>query len=198
MSQLKTVTCPGCSVALPYKPESIHYQTVGIARYGVASAECSEKFSEVLNYERELYGYPPAHRLIVDSYAVQHPPHAEIQAQRNIEERLIRASIQSISIHLLALYCALIKKIELKSIAKVMEKTLTNMANEKVEFKELTPPADLGKIKVDHIENQIIVCAGNLEEYTKVAYAWAESSWDVWKDHHQNIKIVYDKYSRQL
>jgi len=187
--------CPGCKIVLPYKEELQHYQTVGIARYGVVSPECAVIFLEVLNNERELFGYPPAHRLIVDAYAVQHPPHSQIQAKLKIEKRLIDASIQSISIHLLALYCSMVKKMELQSIAKIMDTILSNMTREKVTFELLTPPENLGDIKVIDIETQMLEKNLDIDAYTALAYSWAESSWIAWKVHHVTIKKLYDKYA---
>ena len=195
MASEKKSICPGCKIVLPYKEELQHYQTVGIARYGVVSPECSFIFLEVLNNERELFGYPPAHRLIVDAYAVQHPPHAEIQTKLKIDKRLVDASIQSISIHLLALHCSMVKKMELRSIAKIMDTILSNMARDKAPFELLTPPENLGDIKVIDIETQMLEKNLDLNDYTALAYSWAESSWMAWKAHHETIKKLYDKYA---
>lgn len=130
--------CPGCNVVLSFQDYPADN------RYGVVSPECRAAFDTILALEGERYDYPPAHRLIIDSYGVQHPPHREVQQQLGISERFIKASIQSVAIHLIALYCALEKKMELRSIAAVMDHVLTSMARQGIVFEELQAPADLG------------------------------------------------------
>lgn len=125
--QQKFRNCPGCKVILPYQEGPYN-------RYGINSPECWAAFTELLAQESEHYGYPPAHRLIVDAYAVQHPPHLEHQLALKIEKRLIDASIQSIVIHLIALYAAFEEQKELLAISRIMDRVLTNVNQEKAVF----------------------------------------------------------------
>ncbi len=181
--------CPGCRVVLPitnYPAEN---------RYGVFSPECRELCDAIMARESELFGYPPAHRLVVDAGAVQHPPHYQIQQALGIEKRFVDASIQSVAIHLIALYLALEKKIPLLSIASIMSTILTNATHAGFVFPGLTPPIDLGAIKINDVYQRVFQDSLTLEEYTKIAYEWADSAWHAWSQHHDTIKQWYARFS---
>ena len=179
--------CPGCKSILPYQDYPADN------RYGVHSPECRKAFDEIIAKEG-LNEWLSVHRLIVDSYSVQHPPHSEIQKELGIEKRFVAASIQSIAIHLIALYLAIEKKVELQSIAPIMNKILTTMSHAKKEFEILLPPHDLGAIKAYEV-NQAFTDALTEREYKELAWKWAHSSWHAWKQHHAMIKQWYEKYS---
>lgn len=176
--------CPGCRAEFPIQKDIDQYQTVGIARYGVASPECSYAYCELQNYERERFGYPAANRLIVDAYAVQHPPHREYQQKLGINQRLVAASHQSVAVHLIALYAAFEKNIELLKIAKIMDMILSK----NIEFPELKAPENLGDIRAIDVLHAIKEKELNLDEYTQLAKKWAHSAWDAWKEHHKTVK----------
>lgn len=184
--------CYGCKAVFPI--QNGLDQCAGIGRYGVAIPECLAAFYDIIARECELFGYPPAHRLIIDAYAVQHPRRAEWQKKLNIEPRLIQASIQSIGIHLIALYCAIELKMELSSIAKVMNSILANMGENKFEFSDLTAPEELGSIKVADVRAAFFAKECSIEEYTQLARQWAQVAWDAWKDHHDLIRTLHKKY----
>ena len=109
------VQCPGCKATCEKNSDNSPH------RYGVAAPECWIAFNELLSFERNTWGYPPAHRLMVDAYSVQHPPNLALQKKLNISERFIDASIQSIAIHLIALHFAIVEKVDLVSISKKMD-----------------------------------------------------------------------------
>jgi hypothetical protein len=191
----KTRQCPGCLITLLYQENLDHYQEAGIARYGVTSPECTAAFFEILSKEAQLYGYPPVHRLIVDAYAVQHPPHLEHQLLLKINNRFIDASIQSVNVHLIALYCAIERKIELTAISSVMNLILTNMTKNNAAFEQLEAPLDLGKIRAFDVRNALLEKSLTLEEYTKLGWEWAHAAWNTWSKEHDAIRKCYDKYS---
>lgn len=142
-----------------------------------------------------MYGYPqPAHRLIVDAGGLQHPPHHEIQEKLGIAQRLIDASIQSIWIHGLALYCIFERNMSAKDVVSVMKKTLDAMNKSGHKFSALKPPYDLGKIKALDVRNTVMEKKLTLEEYTQLAKEWAKSVWDAWKDQHREFAQLYENY----
>ena len=102
MSEKESI-CPGCGAIFPegaFPPQ----------RYGVASKECWQAFNTMLAKENMNFGYPEVHRLVVDAYAVQHPQNFELQKSLGISKRFVEASIQSIAVHLIALYISHLKR----------------------------------------------------------------------------------------
>ncbi len=192
---MKTRECYGCKGIYAECPDLEAYATYGVARYGVAIPECMAAISDILVRENQLYGYPRlAHRLIVDACGLQHPPHHEIQKRLNIESRFIDASIQSVWIHGLGLYCILERKMTAKEAGLVMKQTLDRMKELGHTFSELGFPYDLGEIKALDVRNMVMEKELNLEEYTQLAYKWAGSVWDAWKDYHSAIRNLYETY----
>lgn len=187
--------CPGCKAIFPIQDELAHYQFAGIGKYGIAAPECLAAYFDVLAKENELFGYPPAHRLMVDAYSVQHPRVVEYQKSLNIEPRLVRASIQSIVMHLLALYLAIEKKVPLLQIASEMDKILTGMNAQGVEFEELISPDDLGHIKAVDVKKLFFSKPYTLDEYTQLAWDWAHTTWNAWAKHHDKVRTWYKKYA---
>jgi hypothetical protein len=179
--------CPGCKIMLA----ATDYPADN--RYGVSSAACRQAFDEILMQEGSQFGYPAVHRLIVDAYWAQHPPRHAIQQELGISERFIAASIQSISIHLIALYLALEKKVALKEIASHMDRILAHMSERGASFKELMPPEDLGSLRAADVRDMIQEPL-TLDVYEKIAWAWSNAVWDAWKEHHAVIRSLYEMY----
>jgi hypothetical protein len=178
--------CPGCKIN--YMRDDTLTNTFGVVRYGVSSQECQQAFNELLGKEAMEFGYPPVHRLIVDAYAVQHPPHSEYQHALGIEKRFIEASIQSVVVHLFALYLAIEKKIPLLEISDHMSRFITYMDNQKIAWPELTPPDSVGMVMIPDLMN-----ATNAQEYDQLAWQWALSAWNAWSEHHDLIYQLYEK-----
>ena len=197
MNESKFQSCIGCKAIYTLKEHDPMVQAAvgaGINRYGVTSLECIATFVEILAREQEWFGYPPAHRLIVDAYSVQHPPHLEHQLKLGISTRLIKAGVQSVSGHLIILYCIFEKRMDFNSATKVLGRVIANMNALNANFPNLKAPDNLGKIKaidfLKELENQI-----TLEKYTQLAWDWAKEAYDAWKDQHSVIKDLYAKYS---
>lgn len=184
-------TCPGCHTVLPktdYPADN---------RYGVLSAECRQMFDDIILKEEE-FGHS-VHRLIVDAYGVQHPPHADVQEQLHISPRFIAASIQSVAIHLIALYCAFEKKIELGKIAPIMSRVLATIDKQKSSFENLLPPADLGNIRATDVRNKLYAKDAqeiSLGQYEQIIWDWAQSAWFAWKPYHAKVKLWHDQYTK--
>jgi len=174
----KLTQCPGCSARFP-KAEGAEN------RYGVASQECWAAFNQMLAHERNSWGYPDVHRLVVDAYGIQHPQNFELQKQLGIEQRFIDASVQSVAIHLIALHFAIVEKKELKTISRLMSRILSNGAK----FPVLTPPDDLGAITVVDAPY-----GESLEEYSRFAWGWANDAWSAWSAYHPEVKRWIEKY----
>jgi len=165
------------------KNETPFIEGSSVNRYGVSSPECIAAFCEVLGKKQEWAGYPEMHRLFVDAYAVQHPPCIEYQKELGINQRLINASIQSVFVHLIALYLAFEKNVPLRDISKRMAYIFDTGV--KLESMELKPP--------NHLDNIIIIDirkVSNFQEYEKMVWQWAKSAWDAWQEHHTVIEQV--------
>lgn len=180
---LKTRQCPGCHAIYPYQ-EELEQQNVAFARYGVTSPECFEALNQVMAYE---YGYGQPMSMRLDAYGAQHPPHAKIQKELGINERLAAASKQSVVIHLIALYLMIEKKLELPKVSEVMARILTSGVS--LEDEEFTPPTDLGRVTV-----QDVLKATNREEHVKLIWAWSKSVWQAWAKDHARICEIYEQY----
>jgi len=153
--------CPGCGALFP----NIDYPT---HRYLGASPGCWAVFNEVL--AREFNGWSlhaKTHRLTVDAYAAQHPGVPSPQ------------SIQSVAVHLVALYLVLERELGPGWVWKVMgEKT-----KDRDKFVWLEPPASLGKITI-----QDVAKAENPNEHGQLVGQWALSVWEAWSPHHATIR----------
>lgn len=176
-----TRQCPGCKGVYPRNDDLPQHC------YGVISPECWATFNALMAYEFQHLGYPPERRLTVDACGVQHPQNFEVQKQLGIEERLVRASVQSVGRHLIGLYCALEKKIDLLSISAVMAHVITH--GDKLEL--LTPPVHPGIITLADFSPNFTP-----EEYRKFAWKWSHSVWDAWSEHHALVREWYDKYAK--
>ncbi len=155
--------CPGCKAQFPVFDGPTH-------PYIGASEGCWKVYGEVLAKEYGEYQYPDIHRLTVDAYAVQHPGKPS------------RQSIQSVCVHLLALYMAFEKKMAARDITFAMRQILAKEPT----FHWLEPPEDLGSITV-----QDVAKAKNLEEHTALVNEWAKSVWQAWSGHHALIRDIF-------
>ncbi len=180
-----TQQCPGCHAIFPYQ-EDLTQQNVGFARYGVTSPECFEALNQVMANE---YAYDLPMCIRLDAYGAQHPPHAEIQKQLCVNDRLIAASQQSVVIHLIALYLMVEKKIELSKVSQIMARIL--ISGVALEHEAFTPPEDLGSITV-----QDVLKATTREEHIRLIWQWSESAWKAWAKDHQRIRELYEKYGK--
>lgn len=171
MSRLEKVPCPGCKGLFP----DVDGERF---RYGTSSPGCWQAFTILLGHEQSNLN-PIFNRLVVDAYAVQHPQNLPLQKELGIEDRLITASIQSIPVHLLALYCALENKIPYASISLIMSKFLSFHTS----FVPFEQPESLGNVTVEDFSENF-----NQLEYEAFAQSWANEAWQSWKSYHTLIK----------
>lgn len=128
------------------------------------SAGCWKSYGDILAKEYGDFRYMKYHRWTVDAYAAQHPGVPDPRA------------IQSVHVHLLALYLLIERKAEPRFISRVMGQAAQT---QKGKLSWLTPPSDLGKITVVDI-----LGADSPEEHGKRAEAWGRCVWEAWREHH--------------
>lgn len=180
----KTRQCPGCKIILPYQDGLEHLLQAGIGRYGVASPECLSLLEQVTVKDYECGGHAS-----IDAYAVQHPPHAEIQQKLGINSRLIAASKQSVAIHLLGLYLRIEKNMNRDAAGRAMQKVLAS--GYKLENEELDPPVNLGTITVVDVAK-----ATTCEDHLKLSEEWSKSACKAWKNYYPKVQTWYEKYGK--
>lgn len=136
-------------------------------KYMLSSPGCWSVYGVLLSRDYGEYGYPTAHRLSVDAYAVQHPGKPNRQA------------IQSVAVHLIGLYYSLEKGMPPTQVTKAIGRA-TQFSDQ---FAWLEPPASMGPITVVDAAD-----ANGPEEYQRVAKEWARSAWTAWSAHHAMIQ----------
>jgi hypothetical protein len=158
--------CPGCKVVLP--------AFAGPTRpYLGASPACWNVYSRMLGRE---YGDPPrfaVHRMTVATYAAQHPG---IPGRR---------AIQSVNVHLVALYLTRDRKSEPGLISRVMGALISAW---KGKLLRLPLPASLGPITVAGVEK-----AETAQEHVTAVGNWAQCVWLAWEKHHPAIIALADR-----
>lgn len=162
------VKCYGCGALV----ENING---GAHEYIGALPGCWAIFGDILakEYSNPSY-FHPAHRLTVDTYAVQHPGVPS------------RKSIQSVNVHLAALYLAVEKKRDIRQIPKFM----SLMTKEAQDFVWLEPPVPNGIITVLDV-----VKAEDARKHQETVKNWAEDVWLAWETHHSVVKQIVAKYT---
>jgi hypothetical protein len=153
--------CNGCGVEL----ENIEGET---DPYQCSTAACWTTYNQLMAKEFSGPEYFVAHRLTVDAYMTQHP------------SNISRASVQSIWVHLIALYLTLEKQMSSQFVSRVMAK----ITAPKIQFEWLTPPdPNTYKIRVKDLMQE-----NTPEEYTELAIEWAKDVWNAWNEHHTKIR----------
>ena len=157
---MKTM-CNGCGVELVYiEGETDPYQC--------SSAACWATYNQLMAKEFSGPGYFAAHRFTVDAYMAQHP------------SNISRASVQSVWVHLAALYLTIEKQMPSQFVSRIMAK----ITAPKSQFEWLTPPdANSYKIRVTDLIRE-----NTPEEYTEQAKEWAKDVWHAWNKHHTKIR----------
>ena len=162
---MKEMVCPGC--------RGLFSDDGGVAHaYIGASSGCWKVYGEILAKEFGDYKYPAVHRLTVDAYCAQHP--GEPSAQ----------SIQSVGIHLIALYLGLEMRVPLPRITAMMDRLLKKGSP----FKWLKTPEDLGKMTVLDVAK-----ASSFGEHEQLVCAWAKEVWEAWEPHHKTVQVWYEE-----
>ena len=152
--------CPGCGDEL----EVVEGPT---DRYGGSSAACWKRFTEILVREYSSPAHFKVHQLTVDAYMAQHPSQSS------------PAAIQSVWVHLVAIYLALEQQKPLPFIQKVMKK----LARPDIKFVALVPPPGPAALTVGHVWE-----AASAEEHQQRVRLWAGAVWESWGDRQERIR----------
>ncbi len=170
MTQLEP--CPDCRALLPASDGPTH-------RYIGASAACWALYTALHNG-----GEPPllpsaTNTLLVDAYAAQHPGTPSAQA------------IQSVAVHLLALYGVLERGMDPQRALWIRQQALSERRQPKLHrFEWLAPPDFAGTITIAGIVQQPTPAA-------RTAYVrrYLDSVWGVWSAAHRNtVAAWYDRF----
>lgn len=141
---------------------------------------CWALYGEVLGREYGEFNYPDVHRLCVDTYAVQHPRPISAGGD-NPSESLNRKAIQSVAVHLVAIYYTLERGLNSQQALNAIRR-LVAAGNS---YQELDPPSFAGCLTIVDVARPPAV---DVEEHSKRVRAWAESVWQAWSAHHDTVR----------
>lgn len=156
----KTSRCPGCGATLDVMEGPVH-------AYMTASPACFDLFNKVLAIEYSAPQFAAAHRMTVDTYAVQHPG-----TEKN------RRQIQSVGLHLARLHVQLTTPLPPQKTNEVM----LGFSRHKASLIFLEPPSRFSMCIAD-----VAPFAGSPDHSTKIR-DWAAATWSDWADHHTYIE----------
>lgn len=134
--------------------------------YMLSSAACWSKYGQILAREYSNAELLPTHRLSVDAYAVQHPGTTD------------RRAIQSVGLHL----SRLMLQLECPVPPKETNQVMLDLSRSKNELPFLEPPDSFNTTVAD------IPIEGSFQHHIDAVRAWAQDSWDAWKEHHKFIR----------
>ncbi len=154
------VPCTGCGAMFPASGGPVH-------PYMESSPACWAAFGEVLAREYSDIAYMRAHRLTVDSYAVQHPGRPSPQ------------SIQSVTLHLISLCLILEHEVSMPRATTALQEG----AKYKSSFVWLDPPPMRGELTIADVH-----AAKSAEEHVRLVWDWAKSAWAAWSPHYDKIQ----------
>ena len=164
--------CPDCKAMLPPSDGPVH-------RYLGASAACWALFAALNNGGEPPLAPAPANALLTDAYAAQHYGLPSPQA------------VQSVAVHLLALYGVLEAGLPLDRAVWVRAHVLTSGDTPKRErFVWLDPPDFTGALTVADIVQQ-----PTPEERTDLLGRYVKQVWQRWSQRHgKTVAAWYEQY----
>ena len=168
-----TEQCIGCGAEVEEINGPIH-------RYMTSAPACWQRYGELLNV---LYGQATHQATLimcVDTYAAQHPGTQNPQA------------IQSVGVHLLNMYGYLVCGRPIT----IPQKTLSERA-----FHSIAPPSSRASYWLEPPSFAATLTvfdmpiSGPSDAMATGAHSWAESVWEAWSAHHDQIAEWYAKYA---
>ena len=154
------IICNGCGGQFPETNGPTH-------AYLESTPGCWACYGEVLAREYSDPRYRSAHRLTVDTYAVQHPGQPSPQ------------SIRSVALHLISL-CAIFENgADLSAADKIIQQAAKN----KDRFEWLPPPPSRGTLTIADVH-----LARDAQAHVQSVHEWASSAWTAWAAHHPRIR----------
>ncbi len=151
--------CVGCGAVVPDIDAPTH-------AYIGASPGCWSVYCDVLGREYGPLRNPPWHRFTVDAYAAQHP---------GVESR---RSVQSVTVHLLALHLLLDRGLEPGYVTR----RLGSAVKISSEFHWLTPPSFARCPTVLDVAATV-----SPEDHERAVKRWASGVWRAWACHHAAV-----------
>jgi hypothetical protein len=124
---------------------------------------CRALFDELLAREFGDYRYARSHRLMVDTYALQHP------------EQYMR-SAKSFVAHLTGM-CAAMETEDAASINRSVQQWLNGPRQ--IERPADIPPGERGELTITYVHD-----TSDPGEYLRRIQEWARSTWSAWASHH--------------
>lgn len=172
MSDVLLEICPDCGIELPAIDGPTH-------RYLGGSASCWDRFSRLLNGGDPPLAPAPTNGLLIDAYAAQHHGVPSPQA------------INSVAVHLLALYGVLEKGVPVGRAVWLRQRFLVTGKKGKHErFHWLTPPA--GNKSQTILD---MISAPTPQERTEHVARYVNTIWQVWApDHRSTLEAWYAEY----
>ena len=167
----ETSDCPDCGAVLPVVDGPTH-------RYLGASAACWKMFGALNNAGDPPLAPSRLNPLITDAYAVQHPGLPSPQA------------IQSVAVHLLALYGVLDRGLEANRALDIRVRALQPGSTQKHNrFAWLTPPEIEYSLTIADVAE-----APTPSLRTDTAEQWIRHVWEVWSIHRLQAADWFRRY----
>jgi hypothetical protein len=136
-------------------------ESCGAAAAGLAA--CRSLFDELLAREFGDYRYARLHRLMVDTYALQHP------------EEYMR-SAKSFAAHLTGM-CAAMETEDAAAINRTVQQWLNGPRQ--IERPADVPAGQRGAVTITYVHD-----TSEPDEYLQRIQEWARSTWSAWASHH--------------
>lgn len=164
--------CPDCRAMLPPSNGAGH-------RYVGASPACWDIFAALSNAGEPPLAPHPINALLLDAYMVQHPGVPSPQ------------SIQSVAVHLLALYGVLVQDVDPGHVLQIRLQAVSERHGPKHgRFSWLTSPSFAGSITVADIVQRPTPAAR-----TSHVQSYIHTVWSLWADAHTAIiSAWYDQF----
>ena len=163
---IATVPCVGCGAHVPDISGPVH-------GYMQSAPGCWAAYGEILAREYSDISFAAAHRLTVDSYAIQHPGHPSPQ------------SIQSVGLHLISLSLVLEHGATMQRATEALQRG----SRYKEALVWLDPPHDRGMMTVLDVR-----AADTPDTHVQRVWDWARAAWAAWSQHRERI----EEWIRQL
>jgi hypothetical protein len=167
VAEPRLTTCRECGAQVVDVRTPVH-------AYVPSAPGCWQLFGEVQADEMQRFGYPAAHRLVVDAYMAQHPGDGADRRAR-----------QSTCVHLIGL-CAVIERGLDGSHAT---QALRDAVRGRPDYPVLRRDDGPGELNVLHM-----VGAVDADDYARRAREWAVSVWDSWRSAHGMVRLWLEGY----
>lgn len=169
------IPCVGCGALVPDTDGPTH-------RYIGASPGCWQAYGELLarGYVLDVEGtrYGPPHRLVVDTYAAQHPGVPGKQ------------SSQSVAAHLFILCLVLERGVDPAFATRAITQFVEKHKGRGLTWME--PPPSLGELTVLDV-----MSASSAKDHNNRVMRWTESVWQAWKPHQSKVRAWADEFDQK-